>query len=56
MSSSLDFPRPFVSPAGAYLVIPLNEGVAYPVEEIAHAGRKLPAYSAYGRSKPRTAR
>ena len=33
LKSALSFPHPFVSEAGTYLVVPMNEGISYPVYE-----------------------
>jgi hypothetical protein len=48
LSEPLAFPHPFVSPAGGYLVIPMNEGISYPVEDVSQAGRRLVAYGGHG--------
>lgn len=44
----LDFPSSFVSQAGEYLVIPMNEGISYPVEDKAINPMRLIAYGGHG--------
>jgi hypothetical protein len=44
----LALPHPFVSEAGTYLVVPMNEGVSYPVEDGAIEPRRLIAYGGHG--------
>ena len=45
---SLSFPHPFVTDAGTYLVVPMNEGISYPVEDKSIATRWLVAYGGHG--------
>jgi hypothetical protein len=33
LNRPLKFPHPFVSESGTYLVVPMNEGISYPVED-----------------------
>ena len=44
LKQPLAFPHPFVSEPGTYLVVPMNEGIAYPVEDESIATRWLVAY------------
>lgn len=44
----LKFPHPFVSDAGTYLVVPMNEGISYPVEDESIAPMRLIAYGGHG--------
>ena len=41
-------PAPFVSPAGSYLVLPMNEGISFPAEDVSQAGRRMEGYSSHG--------
>lgn len=44
----LDFPRPFATQAGDRLIVPVNEGIGYPVEE-SHPGLgRMIAYGGHG--------
>ena len=45
---SLGFPHPFVTDAGTYLVVPMNEGISYPVEDKSIDTRWLTAYGGHG--------
>lgn len=45
---SLRFPHPFVSHAGEYLVVPMNEGISYPVEDRSIEPFSLVAYGGHG--------
>lgn len=45
---SLGFPHPFVSDVGTYLVIPMNEGISYPVEDQTIEPMWLVAYGGHG--------
>jgi hypothetical protein len=42
------FPAPFVSMAGDYLVVPLNEGISFPVEDRTIDPMRLIAYGGHG--------
>jgi len=46
------FPPPFASERGAWLVVPLNEGIIYPVDDEGIRPRQLAAYSGHGISMP----
>ena len=48
LSSSVQFPHPFVGRAGDYLVVPMNEGISYPVEDPAISPIRLIAYGGHG--------
>jgi hypothetical protein len=53
ITDTIAFPRPFVSGAGASLVVPLNEGILYPVDDagVAPLGQ-LVAYGGHGICMP----
>jgi len=42
------FPHPFVTEAGTYLVVPMNEGISYPVEDATIGPMRLIAYGGHG--------
>jgi hypothetical protein len=46
--NSLRFPHPFTSRAGEYLVVPMNEGISYPVEDRSIEPFNLVAYGGHG--------
>jgi len=48
LKRSLRFPHPFVTAPGTYLVVPMNEGISYPVEDKTIRQRKLIAYGGHG--------
>jgi Glycosyl hydrolases related to GH101 family, GH129 len=48
MKSSLRFPQPFVTDPGTYLVVPMNEGISYPVEDKSIEPMRLIAYGGHG--------
>ncbi|MEI7728914.1 MAG: glycoside hydrolase [Verrucomicrobiota bacterium] len=48
MPGNLTFPQPFVTERGSYLVIPMNEGISYPVEDASIPTTALSAYSSFG--------
>ena len=50
--SSLSFPHPFVSEPGTYLVVPMNEGISYPVEDETINTMRLIAYGGHGICMP----
>jgi len=45
---SLGFPHPFVTEPGTYLVVPMNEGISYPVDDESIKTRWLSAYGGHG--------
>ena len=45
---SLGFPHPFVTDSDTYLVVPMNEGISYPVEDKSIKTRWLSAYGGHG--------
>jgi len=49
---SLRFPHPFVTEPGTYLVVPMNEGISYPVEDKTISPRRLVAYGGHGICMP----
>jgi hypothetical protein len=52
MKSSLRYPHPFVTEPGTYLVVPMNEGISYPVDDATVETRKLIAYGGHGICMP----
>jgi hypothetical protein len=48
MSAPVALPHPFIPGAGAWLIVPMNEGIAYPVEDDAVEPRRLIAYGGHG--------
>lgn len=49
---SLRFPHPFITEPGTYLVVPMNEGISYPVEDETISPRRLVAYGGHGICMP----
>jgi len=52
MKSALSFPHPFVTEPGTYLVVPMNEGISYPVEDETINTMRLIAYGGHGICMP----
>ena len=48
LKNSLGFPYPFVSEDGQYLVVPMNEGISYPVDDETIKPKWLIAYGGHG--------
>ncbi|HIE27223.1 TPA: hypothetical protein EYP66_08050 [Candidatus Poribacteria bacterium] len=48
LSEPLRFPHPFVTEPGTYLVVPMNEGISYSVEDEAVSPMRLIAYGGHG--------
>lgn len=48
MDAPIDFPPPFETIKGERLIVPLNEGMSYPVDEEHHGLYRLAAYSGHG--------
>ena len=48
LKNTLSFPHPFVTEAGTYLVVPMNEGISYPVDDVSIKPRWLSAYGGHG--------
>jgi hypothetical protein len=48
LKSALSFPHPFVTEPGTYLVVPMNEGISYPVDDDTIKPRWLVAYGGHG--------
>ncbi len=52
LGQPLRFPHPFVTEPGTYLVVPMNEGISYPVEDKTINTRRLIAYGGHGICMP----
>jgi hypothetical protein len=52
LERSLKFPHPFVTESGTYLVVPMNEGISYPVEDKTINPRRLITYGGHGICMP----
>ncbi|UCG49197.1 MAG: hypothetical protein JSU94_05320, partial [Phycisphaerales bacterium] len=50
--TNLQFPHPFVTEPGTYLVVPMNEGISYPVDDSTIDERWLVAYGGHGICMP----
>ncbi len=48
LTTGLAFPHPFLSHPGEYLVVPMNEGISYPVEDRSIDPFNLIAYGGHG--------
>jgi hypothetical protein len=48
LEQPLRFPHPFVTEPGTYLVVPMNEGISYPVEDKTINPMRLIAYGGHG--------
>jgi hypothetical protein len=48
LSKPLRFPHPFVSRSGDYLVVPMNEGISFPVDDRSIEPMRLIAYGGHG--------
>ncbi len=48
LDRAVAFPNPFVTKAGTYLVVPMNEGISYPVEDKSIRTFRLVAYGGHG--------
>lgn len=48
LPTPLQFPHPFVSAAGQYLVVPMNEGISYPIDDKSIQPMRLIAYGGHG--------
>jgi len=48
LKGTLGFPYPFVSESGAYLVVPMNEGISYPADDESIEPMWLVAYGGHG--------
>ncbi len=48
LPATLVFPQPFAGEKGDYLVVPLNEGISYPVDDASIAPMRLIAYGGHG--------
>ncbi len=48
LPASLQYPYPFVTQRGTYLVVPMNEGISYPVDDESIRQRRLIAYGGHG--------
>ncbi|OHB78316.1 MAG: hypothetical protein A2Z25_22950 [Planctomycetes bacterium RBG_16_55_9] len=52
LKGSVGFPHPFVTEPGTYLVVPMNEGISYPVEDESIKPSWLVAYGGHGICMP----
>ncbi len=52
LSKTVTFPSGFASGKGAWLIVPLNEGILYPVDDETIAPRTLVAYGGHGICMP----
>jgi hypothetical protein len=52
VKAPIAFPRPFVTEKGTWLIVPMNEGILYPVDDESIRPRSLVAYSGHGISMP----
>jgi hypothetical protein len=52
LKSTVGYPFPFLSGKGTALVVPLNEGILYPVDDETIKPRRLAAYSGHGICMP----
>jgi len=52
MGQSLRYPHPFVTGTGSYLIVPMNEGISYPVDDATVETFKLIAYGGHGICMP----
>lgn len=52
LKRSLKFPHPFVTESGTYLVVPMNEGISYTVEDKTIEPRRLITYGGHGICMP----
>jgi len=48
LKGALGFPYPFISESGDFLVVPMNEGISYPVDDETIKSRWLIAYGGHG--------
>src|SRR4029077_3218071 len=48
MPASIRFPHPFTGEPGDYLVVPMNEGISYPVDDVSISPMRLIAYGGHG--------
>jgi len=48
MDRPLRYPAPFVTDAGTYVVVPMNEGISYPVDDASVRPLRLVAYGGHG--------
>jgi hypothetical protein len=47
LPGALAFPHPFITDAGTYVLIPMNEGISYPVEDKEIETRRFAAYAGH---------
>ena len=48
LPGAVRFPHPFVAGPGSYLVVPMNEGISYPVDDSSIHPKRLVAYGGHG--------
>ena len=52
LNRALRYPHPFVTATGTYLVVPMNEGISYPVDDATVETRRLITYGGHGICMP----
>ena len=52
MRTTVAFPAPFVTAKGTWLIVPMNEGILYPVDDESIPNRQLVAYGGHGICMP----
>jgi hypothetical protein len=52
LKQPLRFPHPFITEPGTYLVVPMNEGISYPIEDKTISPIRLVAYGGHGICMP----
>lgn len=52
MPRTVPWPQPFVTAPGTYLVVPMNEGISYPVDDASIGEMRLVAYGGHGICMP----
>jgi hypothetical protein len=52
LKRSLRYPHPFVTAPGTYLVVPMNEGISYPVDDATVEPQRLITYGGHGICMP----
>ncbi|MGC8830867.1 MAG: glycoside hydrolase [Verrucomicrobiia bacterium] len=48
MEGNIGYPYPFVTEKGTYLIVPMNEGISYPVDDESIEPMRLVAYGGHG--------
>lgn len=52
MPVDMAFPQPFSSPTGSWLILPLNEGILYPADDLTISPMRLVTYGGHGICMP----